>query len=677
MSILDRHEMNPFEFHVISDFEVAAPRHASQPTNPAEPTKPANHVQAASAQLMLQLIEDSEDSQQVAALAGAMPALSAALRYLAEAPTCEEPLKDTLESLVSAVDAAPGFFKTNGLQDLWETLLMLCLATTVHDPVVRHSAMEGAMSFATGLAPDFCKGPGLPALEQIVSVNMSWMLEVGRCFFRLAGYKFASGPGQPPPIRYKIWGSLCSARFPRNAARMKYIRSLFFQCGQNAIHSSCCSMKCRQNAIHSSFCDATRPVCNTFTDFSVDVARMQYTRCLFNAMHAGRLRNPCRLPCELSCGFPAHNFASHRPPDPPPDTKWYLDQNNRQLGEDVAAWTALADNDNGDDDFDDASVQIGEENLDRLAEKFAELRQLEAVFMPMLLSRIQSMLQTPEASWKQTRASLMALAQVVEHIEEEGFIDLCVRFIVQHLSHQHPRVRHAAFNAVRQIAEDHEPYIQQNHHGAILPAIATALDDTNIRVATSAAAAFVSFGEELDKEVLFPHVDLLMVRFVGHLELGKGRSMQEQCLSSIAVVSEVIEDRFASFYGRIMPVLKQLIARATSEEERVLRGKAFECASLVGDAVGKDSFLADAHEIMQVMLEALRAGFSSDDPTREYVIEAAGRIAGTLEQDFKCYVSALLPITFQALARRPQELDPSESLGEDMCVLAVAQAHSL
>ena len=50
-----------------------------------------------------------------------------------------------------------------------------------------------------------------------------------------------------------------------------------------------------------------------------------------------------------------------------------------------------------------------------------------------------------------------------------------------------------------------------------------------------------------------------------------------------------VGEAFGRFYSWMMPFLKSLVS-TTAKEDRLLRGKALECISLVGMAVGKDMF---------------------------------------------------------------------------------------
>lgn len=69
--------------------------------------------------------------------------------------------------------------------------------------------------------------------------------------------------------------------------------------------------------------------------------------------------------------------------------------------------------------------------------------------------------------------------------------------------------------------------------------------------------------------------------------------------------TRVITVDFASVCScRFMPMLKYIIQNAVQHELRLLRGKTIECVSLIGLAVGRDKFLADCSEVMQLLLKS-------------------------------------------------------------------------
>merc|ERR1711871_670509 len=108
----------------------------------------------------------------------------------------------------------------------------------------------------------------------------------------------------------------------------------------------------------------------------------------------------------------------------------------------------------------------------------------------------------------------------------------------------------------------------------------------------------------------------------------------------MAVIAGVLEQDFARYYDVIMPMLKHFIMNATGEKENRLRGKAFECMSLLGTAVGKEKFMPDAQEALTQMM---RVPVADDDVQKEYIKEASERICQCLKKDFAAYLPMVLP----------------------------------
>ena len=88
-----------------------------------------------------------------------------------------------------------------------------------------------------------------------------------------------------------------------------------------------------------------------------------------------------------------------------------------------------------------------------------------------------------------------------------------------------------------------------------------------------------------------------------------------------------------------MPLLKDILQHATAKEYRVLRGKALECATLIGSAVGKEVFFNDSKDIMDYMvsLQGKHLGLlfllredkmEADDPQYSFMQHAWARICG-------------------------------------------------
>jgi hypothetical protein len=98
-----------------------------------------------------------------------------------------------------------------------------------------------------------------------------------------------------------------------------------------------------------------------------------------------------------------------------------------------------------------------------------------------------------------------------------------------------------------------------------------------------------------------------------------------------------------------MPLLKQLIMTCTGEKQQRLRGKSFECLSLLGMAVGKEQFLPDARQAIEAMIKTQAV----DEVQGEYIKDAIERISHCLKKDFAPFLPGVLPGIFASL--RPDE----------------------
>lgn len=85
----------------------------------------------------------------------------------------------------------------------------------------------------------------------------------------------------------------------------------------------------------------------------------------------------------------------------------------------------------------------------------------------------------------------------------------------------------------------------------------------------------------------------------------------------------------------------------------MLRGKTIECVSLIGLAVGREVFAADAKEIMQILLSA-GANFDSEDPQVSYMISAWARICKILGPEFAPYLPQVMPAVIKAADFKPE-----------------------
>ena len=249
-----------------------------------------------------------------------------------------------------------------------------------------------------------------------------------------------------------------------------------------------------------------------------------------------------------------------------------------------------------------------------------------------------------------------------------GNLEQLLRMIVEHLQDLHPRVRWAAINTVGQMCTDFGPALQSDLHGLVLPSLISTMEDSCTRVQAHAAAAIINFCEHCARATLKQYLPELLGRLllllqrnacvhgmnppaIRHQTLlarmfrGCSRRVAEQAVTAIASVADVAEADFAPYYGSFMPGLKAFLRDGNqSRERRVLRGKAMECISLIGVAVGAQAFAADAKEVMDLLL-AQQEGLElePDDPQISFMLQACGRICKCLGPQFQPYLPFVIP----------------------------------
>ena len=327
----------------------------------------------------------------------------------------------------------------------------------------------------------------------------------------------------------------------------------------------------------------------------------------------------------------------------------------------VAAWAArFADSEEEQDE--EEIYDTGLTSLDR----FAKALGAQAV-LPTVFASVAEFIAQPR--WQCKVAGLMTLSQVAEIVEEDGHSDEIMKLMLQFISDPHPRVRYAALHAIGQVSTDCAPHVQEAWHTLVIPALCVAMDDQVPRIGSHACSAFVNFAEECDLDAIEAHLATLMQKLFPRMQRGQPRQVRQEAVTATAVVAAVVESKFTQYYSHVMPVLKQIVAESTGQDERILRGKAFECLSLLGTAVGRDAFRADAQEAMAAVLNLQAANQLEDKEGtfKEFVHESCQRIASTLGPEFAQYLPALLPSLLNAVtsAAKPKTVENPDSTEEE------------
>lgn len=315
-------------------------------------------------------------------------------------------------------------------------------------------------------------------------------------------------------------------------------------------------------------------------------------------------------------------------------------------------WYTSCSNDKDEDEPD----AIGESALDRISNALGG-----KVLLPILMDEVTAMLRKPE--WQARHAALMAFSCAGEGCRDRllRVLDNIVSGILQFLGDPHPRVRHAACNAIGQMATDFTPDFENKFHSQVIPALCRLLIDfSNIRVQAHSACAMINFFEECPQELLATYLDPI----TDHIQVALSTYMNEgipkdegklfvveNIIVALSSVADSSAELFTKYYEKFMPCLKFIIKDSTGNNDlRVLRGKAIECVSLIGIAVGKEKFCNDASDIMQLLL-ATQTGdlkLADDDPQLSYMMAAWARICRILGADFQTYLPYVMEPVLKA-----------------------------
>jgi len=298
--------------------------------------------------------------------------------------------------------------------------------------------------------------------------------------------------------------------------------------------------------------------------------------------------------------------------------------------------------------------------------------------LPHIIQAVPPMLQSKE--WKHRYAGLMAISASAEGCKkamEAGLQDI-VMACLPYIADEHPRVRFACCNALGQMATDFSPIFQKKMHDKVLPGLILLLDDdAHPRVQSHTAAALVNFFEECPQNVLLPYLHNLCQKMQSTLEKKtlelastQRKLVLEQIITTIATIADTAEMHFTPFYTMFMPNLKYIMENANDKELRLLRGKTIECISLIGLAVGKEVFLSDAEQIMNMLLKAQTDDgeeMEADDPQVSYMISAWARMCKIIGPQFTAYLPVVMPPLLRAAQIKPEIalVDSDEQVDED------------
>lgn len=303
--------------------------------------------------------------------------------------------------------------------------------------------------------------------------------------------------------------------------------------------------------------------------------------------------------------------------------------------DDAAEWN---NNDNTEDDEDEPEYDAARQSLDRVSLKLGG----QSLASP-LFQYLPAMLQSN--NWRECFAALMALSSAAEGCVEVLITEIpkLLDLVLPTLDHPHSRVQYACCNALGQMSTDFADVIQRIAGDRILPALISKLTKKSVpRVQAHAAAALVNFSEAASKEVLEPYLDSLLNNLLELLHSPK-RYVQEQVLTTIAIIADAAEQKFIKYHDTLLPMLIGFLKTDLGPENRLLKAKCIECATLIALAVGHDNFAPHSEELIQIFCQLQETVVDFDDPVKPYLEQGWGRICKIIGSDFLPFLPAVLP----------------------------------
>lgn len=315
--------------------------------------------------------------------------------------------------------------------------------------------------------------------------------------------------------------------------------------------------------------------------------------------------------------------------------------------EEAADWN---NNDDTEDDDEEPEYDAARQALDRVS-----LRLNGQALATPLFQYLPVMIQS--SAWRERQAALMALSSAAEGCSDVLMTEIpkILDMILPTLHDSHPRVQYACCNALGQMSTDFANVIQRTSGDRILPALISMLTSKSVfRVQAHAAAALVNFSEAASKEILEPYLDDLLNNLLGLLQSPK-RYVQEQVLTTIAIIADAAEKKFIKYYDTLMPLLTDVLKTDMGQENRLLKAKCVECSTLIALAVGKEKFAPHSQGLIQLFGHIQETAVEDDDPIKPYLEQGWGRICRIIGKDFVPYLPAVLPPLLNA-AKATQDI---------------------
>ncbi len=266
------------------------------------------------------------------------------------------------------------------------------------------------------------------------------------------------------------------------------------------------------------------------------------------------------------------------------------------------------------------------------------------------------------SNWVEVHAAYTAMAFMSDGCKDSFSKNLkeFLQFISTGLLHKHPRVRYAALFAFGAVLKSTAPKPQKEFTNNILPALAQLMGDKepSIRVKTQSCNSLVEFlrgllNEELTSEEsnkLISNYTSDLVQLLSQLfEYSLKESyypLQEASLTSLSLLSNLLEKNFAPYYDKLMPGLKKLFfgLNAQTPEQKKLKSNTIETMSFLCSSIAeeRDKYIEDLNTIANAFLSCLET-LKEEDPEIPSILTGFTHLSLAMKDKFAPILEKLLP----------------------------------
>ena len=293
-------------------------------------------------------------------------------------------------------------------------------------------------------------------------------------------------------------------------------------------------------------------------------------------------------------------------------------------GFDEDTWAEVQLDDEGamHDDDDDYTAHLLQEML-RLAGS--------QVLINTIVPAVQPCMADATLDWKALRGAMVALqsAAIALPISFAQYSSVVLRWALRQCQSAHSVLQ---YNALVLLGLLMDGNVDKEQLSFIVDALSHLVRSSVVKVASTAACCVVSLARGANE--IKPFVSMLLDALSS---VPVHPVSQVRAVGAVAALAQVCQEDFIPYYAGVMPGLLSLLSQPQSEER--LRNAALETATIVGQAVGPDTFQSDAVHLLQLIL-------AQNQPPLEHLV-ACARIASVLEETYTPYCAAVVPHLLQ------------------------------